>query len=77
MIGGNELVILLIAGLAIFGIKMAPRIGASLGKSLQSFKRAAKGIDEIDVTPVEPYEHEGEKGEEGNTNSVSSSEVNG
>lgn len=58
MIGGNELVILIILGLLIFGVRKAPQIGASLGKSIQSFKRAAKGIDEIDITPIESGEEE-------------------
>ncbi len=53
MFGGNEVVIIIIAALLIFGVKKAPQIGNSLGKSIKSFKRAAKGIDEIDVTPVD------------------------
>jgi sec-independent protein translocase protein TatA len=53
LFSGNELIIIIIVALLIFGVKKAPQIGNSLGKSIKSFKQAAKGIDEIDVTPVD------------------------
>ncbi len=67
MFGGNELVLIIVAGLLIFGVRNAPRIGSSLGKSIQSFKRAAKGADEIDITPIASGKEEDEKGREQET----------
>lgn len=66
LISGQEIAIIIIVGLIIYGVKKAPQIGASLGKSVQSFKRASKGIDEIDVTPVDAAE-EAAKGDHKDT----------
>lgn len=64
LIGGQEIAIIIIVGLIIYGVKNAPQIGASLGKSIQSFKRASKGIDEIDVTPIDAGGETGRKEQE-------------
>lgn len=64
MFGGNEIFIIIIIVILIFGMKNASQIGKGLGKSLQSFKRAAKGIDEIDITPI--HVDDGEYQEEEN-----------
>ncbi len=67
MLGGNEIVLIIAAVLLIFGVRNAPRIGSSLGKSIHSFKRAAKGADEIDITPIASGIEEDEKGSEQET----------
>ena len=62
MIGGHEIVILVILGLLFVGLKNASKISTGLGKSVLNFKRAAKGIDEIDITPVSVEEEDDQKG---------------
>jgi len=50
-LGTTELLIVLTLVLVIFGAGKLPEIGGALGKSLRSFKKAAKEADEIDITP--------------------------
>ncbi|SHN57446.1 twin-arginine translocase TatA/TatE family subunit [Desulfovibrio litoralis] len=50
-IGMQELLIVLIIGLVLFGSSKLPEIGAGLGKAIRNFKRASSESDEIDVTP--------------------------
>ncbi|MEF3169428.1 MAG: twin-arginine translocase TatA/TatE family subunit [Deltaproteobacteria bacterium] len=54
-LGTQELLIILVIALFIFGGKKLPEIGAGLGKGLRSFKQ---GLKEIDLEKEE-------KGEEG------------
>ena len=50
-IGMQELLIILVVGLVIFGANRLPEVGSGLGKAIRNFKRAASEPDEIDVTP--------------------------
>ena len=50
-LGTTELIIVLVLVLVVFGAGKLPEIGGALGKSLQSFKKAARESDEIDITP--------------------------
>ena len=50
MLGWQELVIILIIVLVIFGAGKLPTIGEALGKSIKNFKKSMKGEEEIDVT---------------------------
>jgi sec-independent protein translocase protein TatA len=50
-IGFQELIIVLIIALVIFGGKKLPEVGSGLGKAIREFKRGTSEPDEIDVTP--------------------------
>ena len=50
-IGMQELLVILVVGLVIFGANRLPEVGSGLGKAIRNFKRAASEPDEIDITP--------------------------
>lgn len=50
-IGTQELLIILVLVLVIFGAKRLPEIGSGLGKAIRNFKQGATQPDEIDITP--------------------------
>ena len=54
--GLQELVIVLVIALVIFGGKKLPEVGSGLGKAIREFKRGTSEPDEIDVTPKETAE---------------------
>lgn len=57
-LGIQELLIILIIVMLLFGASRLPEIGSGLGKAIRGFKEALTGKDAIDVTPKK------EKGEE-------------
>jgi sec-independent protein translocase protein TatA len=59
-IGISELIVVLIIALLIFGPSKLPEIAKGLGKGIRSFRNAASGLDEIDVTPKENKEELGD-----------------
>lgn len=50
-LGIQELLVILVIVLVLFGATRLPEIGAGIGKAIKNFKKAASGEDEIDVTP--------------------------
>ena len=62
-IGFQELLIIFLLVLLLFGAKRIPEVGKALGKGIREFKRASKEI-RADVE-VESREEEGEKKEGG------------
>ena len=50
-LGLQELIIIMVIALVIFGGKKLPEVGSGLGKAIREFKRGASEPDEIDVTP--------------------------
>lgn len=50
-LGFQELVIILVIALVIFGGKKLPEVGSGLGKAIREFKRGTSEPDELDVTP--------------------------
>jgi len=50
-IGIQEILVILVIGLVIFGAKKLPEIGGALGKGIRNFKKATSEPDNIDVTP--------------------------
>ena len=50
-LGVQELIIILVIVLVLFGAKNLPQIGEGLGKGIKNFRKATKNNDEIDVTP--------------------------
>ena len=57
-LGIQELVIILIIVVLLFGSSRLPELGSGLGKAIRGFKDSLSGKDAIDVTPKK------EKGEE-------------
>lgn len=57
-LGIQELVIILIIVMLLFGASRLPELGSGLGKAIRGFKDSLTGKDVIDVTPKK------EKGEE-------------
>ncbi len=49
-IGMQELLIILVLVLIIFGAKRLPEIGGGLGKAIRNFKQGASEPDEIDLS---------------------------
>ena len=50
-IGMQEILVILVVGLLVFGASKLPEIGNGLGKAIRNFKRAVSEPDEIDVSP--------------------------
>ena len=50
-IGMQELLLILIVMLLIFGANKLPEIGGGLGRAIRNFRRASSEPDEIDITP--------------------------
>jgi sec-independent protein translocase protein TatA len=57
--GLQELIIIMVIALVIFGGKKLPEVGSGLGKAIREFKRGTSEPDEIDVTPKETVEQKG------------------
>ncbi len=55
-LGMQELIIILVIVLVLFGATKLPQIGEGIGKGIRNFKKATKDKDEIDVTPNKPEE---------------------
>jgi sec-independent protein translocase protein TatA len=53
-IGIQEILVVLVVGLVLFGAKRLPEIGSGLGRAIKNFKKAAIEPDEIDITPPRP-----------------------
>ncbi|WP_294554946.1 twin-arginine translocase TatA/TatE family subunit [uncultured Mailhella sp.] len=50
-IGMQELLVILVLVLVIFGAKRLPEIGSGLGRAIRNFRQASSEPDEIDITP--------------------------
>lgn len=60
-IGMQELLIILVLVLVIFGAKRLPEIGGGLGKAIRNFRQAASEPDEIDITPKSEKSYDEDK----------------
>ena len=49
-IGPNQILLILLIVLVIFGAKKLPEIGSGLGRAIKNFRKATTEPDEIDVT---------------------------
>ncbi len=47
----QELVIILIIILVLFGATRLPQIGSGIGQAIRNFKKSVREAEEIDVTP--------------------------
>ncbi len=62
-IGTQELLIIFVLVLVIFGAKKLPEIGSGLGKAVKNFRLGFSEPDEVDITPSKKKEEEKEKTE--------------
>lgn len=65
-LGMQELVIILIIVVILFGATRLPEIGRGIGQAIRNFKKATSEPDEIDVTPRKNVDSK-EKGKEAGT----------
>lgn len=63
-LGMQELVIILIIVVVLFGATRLPQIGRGIGEAIKNFKKATNEPDEIDVTPKKTAA-ENKEGKEG------------
>ncbi|ADR18305.1 MULTISPECIES: twin-arginine translocase TatA/TatE family subunit [Calditerrivibrio] len=56
-LGTQEIILILLVVLVIFGAGKLPQIGESMGKAIRNFKSAAKDEDAIDITPKKDGEN--------------------
>lgn len=52
-VGPNQILLILLIVVVIFGAKRLPEIGGGLGKAIRNFRKASTEPDEIDVTSHE------------------------
>lgn len=50
-IGMQELLVILVVVMLVFGAKKMPEIGSGLGRAIRNFKRSMTEPDEVDITP--------------------------
>ena len=50
-LGTQELMIILVIVVILFGATRLPQIGSGIGQAIRNFKKGVKEQDEIDVTP--------------------------
>ena len=50
-IGTQEILVILVIVLVVFGAKRLPEIGGGLGRAIRNFRQAASEPDEIDIPP--------------------------
>ena len=55
-LGMQELIIVLIIVVILFGASRLPELGKGIGQAIKNFKKATNEPDEIDVTPKKPVE---------------------
>lgn len=56
MIGGQEIILILIVVLILFGGKKIPELMKGLGKGVKEYKKAVNGVDEDANTDAKPQE---------------------
>jgi len=49
--GMPELTVILTIVMLVFGVGRLPEIGGALGKTINSFRKASEGKEEIELTP--------------------------
>ena len=63
-LGTQELIIILVIVVVLFGASRLPQIGEGIGKAIRNFKKSMSQPDEIDVTPKKPVSEDKEKKDE-------------
>ena len=50
-LGTQEILLILVVALVVFGARRLPEIGSGLGRAIRNFRQASSEPDEIDITP--------------------------
>jgi sec-independent protein translocase protein TatA len=58
-LGLQEVLIIVLLLVLVFGARRLPEVGAGLGKAIKNFKAGVSGKDEIDVSPKKDEVTEG------------------
>jgi sec-independent protein translocase protein TatA len=74
-IGWQELLIVLLLVMLVFGASRLPQVGEGLGKAIRNLKRGLKTEDEIEVTPKEKRVEESSGAKRVKDEEVSEAEV--
>ncbi len=64
-LGTQELLIILVIVVVLFGATRLPQIGSGIGQAIRNFKKSVKESEEIDVTPKKEDSKETKKEKEG------------
>jgi sec-independent protein translocase protein TatA len=64
-LGTQELIIILLIVVVLFGATRLPKIGSGIGQAIRNFKKGIKEGEEIDVTPSKDEKKEKVDKEEG------------
>jgi sec-independent protein translocase protein TatA len=64
-LGTQELIIILLIVVVLFGATRLPKIGSGIGQAIRNFKKGIKEGEEIDVTPKKDEKKEKIDKEEG------------
>jgi len=62
-LGTQELIIILLIVVVLFGATRLPQIGSGIGQAIKNFKKGIKEQDDIDVTPKKDNTKESKKEE--------------
>ena len=62
-LGTQELIIILVIVVILFGATRLPQIGSGIGQAIKNFKKGIKEQDDIDVTPKKDDTKESKKEE--------------
>lgn len=74
-IGWQELLIVLLIVLVVFGAGRLPQIGEGLGKAIRNLKRSLKSDDDIEVTPKDKHVESKSSAEKVSDEDVAEAEV--
>ena len=64
-LGTQELIIILVIVVVLFGATRLPQIGSGIGQAIKNFKKSVREGEEIDVTPQKDTKKEKIDKEEG------------
>ncbi len=62
--GWQEILLILVVVLVLFGSKKLPEIGSGLGRAISNFRKATQEPDEIDITPKSSKKKSSDEDEE-------------
>jgi sec-independent protein translocase protein TatA len=60
-LGTQELIIILVIVIVLFGATRLPQIGSGIGQAIKNFKKSVREGEEIDVTPKKDSSTESKK----------------
>lgn len=63
-LGFQELIIILVIVMVLFGAKRLPELADGMGKAIRNFKKASTESDEIDITPKQSVSEDNASGKE-------------